>query len=231
MIAHPDDESMFFSPALTTLERDGERAVVLCLSSGDACGLGETRKRELVKACRVLGVKEDDVVIIEHPDLKDGSTKPWPPEVVSSHVRDFVKKSGVKTLLTFDELGVSGHADHAAVNRGVSRFLQLKAAGVDDDGTALDAFALTTTGIVRKYSGLLDVPLSLATAYPQPLGASFWSFDPRKAWRAMVAHRSQFVWYRRLFVVFSRYAYVNTFRRMQLPPPPRQMPPPPPQEE
>lgn len=26
--------------------------------TGDACGLGETRKRELVKACRVLGVKE-----------------------------------------------------------------------------------------------------------------------------------------------------------------------------
>lgn len=37
----------------------------LCLNAdvhvtlaGDACGLGETRKRELVKACRVLGVEE-----------------------------------------------------------------------------------------------------------------------------------------------------------------------------
>lgn len=34
VIAHPDDESMFFAPALTALERDGERAVVLSLSSG-----------------------------------------------------------------------------------------------------------------------------------------------------------------------------------------------------
>ncbi|CAN0512347.1 unnamed protein product, partial [Laminaria digitata] len=118
-------------------------------------------------------------------------------------------------LLTFDEAGVSGHADHAAVHSGVSRFLQLKAAGVDDDGKSLDAFSLTSTGILRKYSGLLDIPVSLATAYPQPLGVSFWSFDPRKAWKAMVAHRSQFVWYRRLFVIFSRYAYVNTFKRMQ----------------
>ena len=41
---------------------------------------------------------QDDVVVIEHPDLQDGSTKPWPPEVVSSHVRDFVKKTGVKTV-------------------------------------------------------------------------------------------------------------------------------------
>jgi hypothetical protein len=26
----------------------------------------------------------------------------------------------------------------------------------------------------------------------------------------MMAHASQFVWYRRLFVIFSRYTYVNT---------------------
>eukprot|EP00904_Undaria_pinnatifida_P001065 jgi/Undpi1/1095/HiC_scaffold_10.g04558.m1 len=130
-------------------------------------------------------------------------------------------------ILTFDEFGVSGHADHAAVNRGVSQFLQLRAAGVGDDGSALDAFALSTTGIIRKYFGLLDLPLSLALSYPPPLGATFLSFDARTAWRAMTAHRSQFVWYRRLFVIFSRYVYVNTFRRMQLPPPPRQMAPPP----
>ena len=38
------------------------------------------------------------MTIIEHPDLQDGSTEPWPKEVVSSHVRDFVKKSGIKTV-------------------------------------------------------------------------------------------------------------------------------------
>lgn len=35
VIAHPDDESMFFTPALTAMERRGERAFVLCLSTGD----------------------------------------------------------------------------------------------------------------------------------------------------------------------------------------------------
>ena len=33
---------------------------------------------------------------------------------------------------------------------------------------------------------------------------------------AMVAHWSQFVWYRRLFVAFSRYTYVNSLRRVHL---------------
>lgn len=39
VIAHPDDESMFFAPALTTLQRSGERAFVLCLSTGKRAGL------------------------------------------------------------------------------------------------------------------------------------------------------------------------------------------------
>ena len=30
----------------------------------------------------------------------------------------------------------------------------------------------------------------------------------------MSLHRSQWVWYRKLFVVFSRYAYVNSLRRL-----------------
>lgn len=34
VIAHPDDESMFFTPTLTALRRRGQRAAVLCLSSG-----------------------------------------------------------------------------------------------------------------------------------------------------------------------------------------------------
>jgi hypothetical protein len=33
--------------------------------------------------------------------------------------------------------------------------------------------------------------------------------------RAMRAHASQFVWFRRLFVTFSRYVFVNTLRRVE----------------
>lgn len=122
----------------------------------------------------------------------------------------------VNQLLTFDELGVSGHSDHAAVNRGVALFVQTRTNS--SSGSVLDAFALTTTGILRKYSGLLDLPWSMATSFPPPLGAFFVNFSATTAWKAMAAHRSQFVWYRRLFVIFSRYAYVNTFKRMSVPP-------------
>lgn len=33
--------------------------------------------------------------------------------------------------------------------------------------------------------------------------------DPVPSWKAMSAHWSQFVWFRRLFVVFSVYTFVN----------------------
>ena len=39
--------------------------------------------------------------------------------------------------------------------------------------------------------------------------------QPALNWRAMASHTSQFVWYRRLFVVFSCYTYVNTLKRIE----------------
>ena len=36
--------------------------------------------------------------------------------------------------------------------------------------------------------------------------------NPLALMRAMTMHASQFVWYRRLFVVFSRYWYTNTLK-------------------
>eukprot|EP01043_Picozoa_sp_COSAG02_P095334 COSAG02_NODE_31709_length_528_cov_10.728868_1_plen_48_part_10 len=48
MTAHPDDESMFFGPALLC-RHGGQQVKLLCLSTGNADGLGETRKQELVR--------------------------------------------------------------------------------------------------------------------------------------------------------------------------------------
>lgn len=38
----------------------------------------------------------------------------------------------------------------------------------------------------------------------------FWTADPLVSYRAMQAHASQWVWFRKLFVFFSRYSFVNT---------------------
>lgn len=70
LIAHPDDEAMFFAPTLLQLTQpeNGNHVKILCLSSGDADGLGETRKRELVQSGLALGLRsEEDVFVVENP--------------------------------------------------------------------------------------------------------------------------------------------------------------------
>ncbi len=44
---------------------------------------------------------------------------------------------------------------------------------------------------------------------------SFHMFQPFLVWSAMRAHYTQFVWYRRLFVIFSSYSYTNTLHAVE----------------
>jgi N-acetylglucosaminylphosphatidylinositol deacetylase len=70
LIAHPDDEAMFFAPTVLALTRPeaGNHVKILCLSTGNADGLGDTRRHELVKSAMLLGLRqEDDVLVIDSP--------------------------------------------------------------------------------------------------------------------------------------------------------------------
>lgn len=87
LIAHPDDEAMFFAPAVLALARPelGNHVKILCLSSGDAEGLGDVRKRELVESGLVLGLRRrEDVFVVDNPvyvfgSKPDPSPPPLPP--------------------------------------------------------------------------------------------------------------------------------------------------------
>lgn len=70
LIAHPDDEAMFFAPTILALTQPdkGNHVKILCLSRGNAEGLGDTRKREMVKSALILGLqREDDVAVYDSP--------------------------------------------------------------------------------------------------------------------------------------------------------------------
>ena len=75
--AHPDDEAMFFAPAVLCLARSVE-VHILCLSSGDYDGLGAVRARELPHACACLGVPPARVRVLDDPQLRDGPCTHWP---------------------------------------------------------------------------------------------------------------------------------------------------------
>jgi len=69
LIAHPDDEAMFFAPTLLALTSPSlnNTVSVLCLSTGNAENLGPIREKELAASCEILGVDRTRVHSFDHP--------------------------------------------------------------------------------------------------------------------------------------------------------------------
>ncbi|EXJ94548.1 hypothetical protein A1O1_02944 [Capronia coronata CBS 617.96] len=85
LIAHPDDESMFFNPTLQALTDPQlqNHVKILCLSTGDSEGLGQTRRLELEKAAVTLGLRRrEDVFVLDDERFRDGMHEDWKPEEV-----------------------------------------------------------------------------------------------------------------------------------------------------
>lgn len=56
LTAHPDDECMFFTPAIRKFIAEGFEVELLCLSTGDYYGKGVVRRQELERSAKVLGI-------------------------------------------------------------------------------------------------------------------------------------------------------------------------------
>ena len=86
LTAHPDDESMFFSPTLQALTHPSlqNHLKILCMSTGNSEGLGATRRMELEKAAVTLGIRrKEDVFILDDERFKDGMKEDWKAEDIS----------------------------------------------------------------------------------------------------------------------------------------------------
>ncbi|KAM4843022.1 N-acetylglucosaminyl-phosphatidylinositol de-N-acetylase isoform 3-T4 [Thomomys bottae] len=66
VIAHPDDEAMFFAPTVIGLAGLKHRVSLLCFSAGNYYNQGEIRKKELLQSCEVLGILSSHVMIIDN---------------------------------------------------------------------------------------------------------------------------------------------------------------------
>lgn len=218
--AHPDDEAMFFAPTIVSLVASGLPVHILCLSTGNADGLGKVRTKEFELACRALKVKEEHIAVIDDQRLPDGLSTIWPLTVVQEHIRTFVQAHEIDTVITFDKSGVSGHNNHVATHCAVERLIQQKELLEQTDSTVevghripLRAWQLITVPFARKYLGSLDIIWSIIQTKMFG-GICFISLNAEMSVNAMRLHSSQWVWYRRLFVRFARYSYVNTLHEI-----------------
>ncbi|KAI7616008.1 chitin synthase export chaperone [Hortaea werneckii] len=238
LIAHPDDEAMFFAPVLQWLSKPelGNQVLILCLSSGDADGLGHLRKDELAKSAVLLGVRTSEhVVVVEDEKLPDSMETKWDPKLIASILtRYFAPKmmstpsttaplANIDAIVTFDTGGVSGHPNHISLFHGASLFLRNlmhRHAGWE---SPVKLYTLTSVNMVRKYSSILDSIMTIITCiwrtkerseFPTPLLVVSGPGGVRKAQRAMTtAHESQMRWFRWGWIGLSRYMVVNDLKR------------------
>ncbi|RNJ59637.1 N-acetylglucosaminyl-phosphatidylinositol de-N-acetylase [Verticillium nonalfalfae] len=171
LIAHPDDEAMFFAPTVLALTRPetGNHVKILCLSAGDADGLGETRKKELVKSGMALGLRqEDDVFVVDSPDFQDSMTLTWDAHKIASLLCSaFAPPAGLPTsaaaaaasidvLVTFDAAGVSSHPNHISLHAGARAFLAQLLRARPGRPAPVALYTLTSVSLLRKYAAVAD---------------------------------------------------------------------------
>ncbi|XP_050251814.1 uncharacterized protein LOC126698550 isoform X1 [Quercus robur] len=212
VVAHPDDESMFFSPTISYITARGHNLHILCLSIGDADGKGNIRKEELYQACAILKVPLQQVKTLDHPELQDGFGRVWNHTLLAKIIEGEINSHGIDLIITFDRYGVSGHCNHRDVHYGVrSKLLR------DTPQGNIEAWELVSTNILRKYIGPVDIWFSILDAmqHSGEVMHCLLNEHPQKSFLAMAQHSSQWVWFRKLFVAFSSYTYANMLRRIE----------------
>ncbi|XP_026184105.1 N-acetylglucosaminyl-phosphatidylinositol de-N-acetylase [Mastacembelus armatus] len=203
--AHPDDECMFFAPAIIRLVESNASVHLLCLSEGNYYDQGTQRKQELINSCAVLGIPASRITIVDHKKLPDDPKAEWSVSLVSSLIEKHIRTHSFNMVLTFDGRGVSGHANHTAIHKAVSH---LAFTGQVPNDCCL--LSLVTVGLLRKYISFLELPLSWLL--PSCLCCIIGSQGYRQAKAAMLCHRTQLLWFRYLYITFSRYMFINTFQ-------------------
>lgn len=206
--AHPDDETMFFGPTLRHVldPRKNNSVHLLVLSNGNSEGLGQLREAEMHNASLRIGLNPANLAVVDDSRLPDSMEAEWDQAVVAEHVAQHIERWQPQTVITFDEHGVSGHANHKAVHGGVLA-ASVSRAAAERDFTMLTLYSVP---LWRKYlfsvdSVLTKLTRNLAVQYNVIMG----SLDYHHITAALNCHRSQITWYRRLWSFFSRYMLVN----------------------
>jgi len=246
---------MFFAPtvlALAALQRpsvssrdptSSSSLYSLCLSVGNADGLGAIRKYELESSLDLLGVDTDKRSIVDHPDLQDNFTAYWDAQIIASVLKPYIMQNRINTILTFDREGISGHPNHKSLPAGAKALMSTL--------TEVRLFTLITTPVLPKYSGILAPSLAKFDLYasallhfletqlarvltalniyvppagptpttPRPEVMPVFVSGIKEHWaavQAMRTHTSQMVWFRWLYVLFSRYMWVNEWNEVRV---------------
>ncbi len=119
VIAHPDDETIFFFPTINALISKSIKVNILCLSNGNYYNLGKVREQEMQNLCNHL--KLSSVEMINNDKLKDDLLLSWDTQIVANEISSYIQRNENKigAIFTFDSKGVSKHPNHISVFNGI----------------------------------------------------------------------------------------------------------------
>ncbi|WUR03092.1 N-acetlyglucosaminylphosphatidylinositol deacetlyase (PIGL) [Vairimorpha necatrix] len=183
LIAHPDDESMFFAPTLLNLK---SKIHILCLSKGDTLFKWDyTRENELKSLCLDYNW---DLTMYNLFDNED-----WDIQVITNVLTYNCLINPFYILITFDQCGVSGHKNHKSCYEAAKKFSQ---------EFPIETMYLKSQNIFQKYfcNYLLGEREFI-------LGFK----DYFSVMKMMTYHRSQLLWFRYLYLIFSSYTSYNSY--------------------
>ncbi|KAG7884516.1 hypothetical protein KL938_001643 [Ogataea parapolymorpha] len=221
--AHPDDESMFFSPVIVELSKAkyNNALHLICFSDGNFDGLGETRQQELIRAASILGFQTHKTL-----DYVDNIHEEWDTSAIAATLAKELKElplhKSKQILVSFDEEGVSGHPNHKSLYYGVQnyskkhklRFFKLKSWPV---AAKYSAFVITNVELIArlfKNCSAIHKYLPSLVNYIPDQGQAIKIYANFNSWflnlaTMTYAHYSQIVWYRWLWIFLSRYMNCN----------------------
>ncbi|KAF7684572.1 N-acetylglucosaminyl-phosphatidylinositol de-N-acetylase [Astathelohania contejeani] len=190
LIAHPDDETMFFTPTLCNLKNN---LTILCLSEGNYYGKGKIRKKELIELTdylsHTLSELKIQTIILDLPDNED-----WNISHVYSLLNKYHKIYKFNTIYTFDKNGVSNHKNHVFCSEVTEIFCK--------KNPYVKGKYLISNNIFYKYFINLNI---LRNGFALPYNFYFLPF------KMMAFHKSQLIWFRYFYILFSNYTLYNEY--------------------
>ena len=217
VIAHPDDEAMFLTPTILSIpDTVRNHCAVLCLTASPS-----VRAEELEKSCAALGISPSRVRVVNDPErFRDSPDAEWKLSEVSKEIVSAAAEFETPILVTFDEYGISGHKNHIDTCLGAQTALMSEHKKPENMRAVKSLWAIVTYGFAFKYLAFLNAVVEAVKMIIQERtvkGVPKYVFASNPSlvstWKAMTNHKSQFLWYRKLWCLFSSYAYINTLRR------------------
>ena len=205
IIAHPDDEIMFWTPTIKAFIGNNIKMKILCLSNGNYDGLGEIREKEFDNVSRALNFPDNQILNI--PELQDNIKQKWNPSIVSEQIEEFLKENqDVKTILTFDKNGVTKHPNHISCYDGLNYYLKYHKYDCKNKG--IKVFTLDSFHFALQYSILAPFLSVVFKSY------GYFTMTFFSSYKWMSIYESQFNLLRKAHVVMSGYSFANSYSKL-----------------